>query len=817
MQNSPRVFGISSKLLLAFGAVASTTVIATVTGSLLLSRVGGLLDGIATRNIPAVVATFQLSSETQALVANAPNLLGVETQERRNEQRGALREMQAAVTRQLDAVASFGAEPAAMQRLRGYTAAMNDKLTALDGAVAARLDLAAQRIVLAKASDDMQAAVLGLIKPVLAKTQGDVAMVSMTLSGDPAEATSMLLSLVSRQVPFIEATSDLSSDVTTLSQLLDRSDSASDIAAVENSRKEFLTVMADAAEKLDIAEALQPTPGLRAAVEQLFAQGSGERGAFAIRLKELNAQQEGRKLLADTRAVANDLAGDVARQAEAMRQAATLATGESHSAIDFGNLVMLVIAGASVLGAGAIVWFYISRNLLARISGLQGAMLRIAEGDLAAVVTGADRGDEIGRMAQALLVFRQNASETQSLRAAADKAHVDGARRQAAMDRHTQDFGASAAGVMGNLARSATAMRDAAVAMSEASQRTRANATQTAEGAAGAASNMAAVAAASEEMSASINEISHQVARATQAAQDAVQRASATDAKVSSMAVLADRIGDVVRLITDIAGRTNLLALNATIEAARAGDSGKGFAVVAGEVKALATQTAKATEEIAAQVNAIRTATTESVAAVREVGTAISKVEEVATAIAAAVEQQAASTREIASGVQAVTISAQEAHQSMRELSAIAEQTDVASAKVLGGADEVRSDADTLRAEVTQFLDAMAHADADERRLYERIVVQDVEATLQTAGLPETRGSVVDISRGGAALRCNWALDAGVEVHLGLPGADGRITARVVRCERGVMAVAFRQEVSMLRRVDQVLLRIGGQGVAAAA
>src|SRR5258708_37770125 len=143
MNNSPRVFGIRSKLLLAFGAVAGTTVIATVTGSLLLSRVGGLLDGIATRSIPAVVATFQLSSETQALVANAPNLLSADTQQRRNEQRGMLRDMQAAVARQLDAVASFGAEPAAMQRLRGHTAAMSDKLTALDAAVAARRHQAA--------------------------------------------------------------------------------------------------------------------------------------------------------------------------------------------------------------------------------------------------------------------------------------------------------------------------------------------------------------------------------------------------------------------------------------------------------------------------------------------------------------------------------------------------------------------------------------------------------------------------------------------------------------------------------------------------
>jgi methyl-accepting chemotaxis protein len=305
-------------------------------------------------------------------------------------------------------------------------------------------------------------------------------------------------------------------------------------------------------------------------------------------------------------------------------------------------------------------------------------------------------------------------------------------------------------------------------------------------------------------MAVSVNEISKQVSHVTEAVRDAVARSVATDAKVLDLTGAADRIVDVVRLITAIAGQTNLLALNATIEAARAGEAGSGFAVVAGEVKALAGQTTRATEQIVAQIVAIRTATDEAAAGVREVGAAISQVSSVATAIASAVEQQTAATQEISSNVQSVTRATNAAAKVMAQVLTIAERTDIASRSVLNAADEVSNTADTLRAEVNEFVGLMTQEDPEERRAFERVSGAGVTVALRIQGQEEVLAAVQDISRGGIVLTCDSIAPAGSDVQIDLP-SGGTVPGRIVRAASGVVAVSFRQNANSVANLDRTL------------
>jgi methyl-accepting chemotaxis protein len=272
------------------------------------------------------------------------------------------------------------------------------------------------------------------------------------------------------------------------------------------------------------------------------------------------------------------------------------------------------------------------------------------------------------------------------------------------LNQHAQGFEREVSGLVKSVAASVMQLHETARLMSSAAAQTTGQARTALDAGAETASNADAVGMTTEQLTASIQEIGHRVAQSTKVAGTAVEEAQRTDALVRGLVEAGSRIGDVVKLIKDIASQTNLLALNATIEAARAGEAGKGFAVVAGEVKNRATQTGKATDEIAAQIVAVQNATRDAVSAIQGISTTIGQISEISSAIAAAVEQQRTATQQIVEKVHEVTCSSSVANRSMAAVTGAAEQTGNAAAQVVTGMEGLTHEADRLSLQVDEFV-----------------------------------------------------------------------------------------------------------------
>jgi methyl-accepting chemotaxis protein len=368
-------------------------------------------------------------------------------------------------------------------------------------------------------------------------------------------------------------------------------------------------------------------------------------------------------------------------------------------------LVVLAIGVAVVLIASLLLVFVIAHSITRPLDALEGAMNELAAGKLDAAVPGTGRGDEIGAMATAVEVFKENAVRVRQMEAEQKEAERRVAeQRKAEMHKLADEFEKAVGGIVETVSSASTELEASAGTLTKTAETTQQLATTVAAASEEASVNVQSVASATNEMSASVNEIARQVQESSKIANEAVSQAQKTDARITELSQAAGRIGDVVKLITAIAEQTNLLALNATIEAARAGEAGRGFAVVATEVKALASQTAKATEEIGTQISGMQTATHESVAAIKEIGGTIGRISEIASTIAAAVEEQGAATQEIARNVQQAAQGTTEVASNITAVNRGAGETGSASTQVLSSAQSLSQESNRLKLEVDKFL-----------------------------------------------------------------------------------------------------------------
>lgn len=448
-------------------------------------------------------------------------------------------------------------------------------------------------------------------------------------------------------------------------------------------------------ERADIAKAKEHFANFIRTFEEEMVPALVDTDGVTDRLRALDEKMDG-----DIGAAADLLRNIAASFEEEFKEAdekfdATLAETEKF-AITFTILIALILIAVSVLT---------SRSIITAIRGMIGAMDKLADGDTSVDIPALGRKDEIGEMADSVQVFKENAIEKNRLQQEQKEAEKRAeAEKKKAMDELAGSFEETVGNVVKLIASAATELQATAQSMASISEETSTQAQTVASASEEASANVQTVATATEELSASISEIAGQVANASSISKQAVEKAQQTNDLVRGLADAADKISDVVKLITDIAEQTNLLALNATIEAARAGEAGKGFAVVANEVKSLANQTGKATEEISGQIGSVQEATDNSVTAIDGISDIINQINEISTGIASAVEQQGAATQEISRNSQEASNGTQEVSATINNLQSAAEETGAASSQVLATADQLAEHAESLQLEVSGFI-----------------------------------------------------------------------------------------------------------------
>lgn len=371
----------------------------------------------------------------------------------------------------------------------------------------------------------------------------------------------------------------------------------------------------------------------------------------------------------------------------------------------------LIFGTVAILAAAIVLAFLLGRGLSRPLAAITAVMNRLSSGEIDVTIPGSERRDELGTMAAAVDVFRRSMIEARGMREAQEVTKQQAEREKKALQRQMADrFEADVKSVVATVAKATSEMQRVAGEITTSVNGTSERAAAAAAASEEASASVSTVAAATEELASSVTEIGRQVTHSSRVADDAVVKAGRTTEMVGSLASAAEKIGDVLRLIGAIASQTNLLALNATIEAARAGEAGRGFAVVASEVKELASQTAKATDEIAGQVAAIQSATGECVTAIGGISDTIREISGIATTIAAAVEQQGSATREIARSVQQAATGTSEVSVNVTGASQSADRSRALADNVLTATGQLGRQADALHASVDTFLAGLRDA-----------------------------------------------------------------------------------------------------------
>ncbi|UUX51973.1 methyl-accepting chemotaxis protein [Nisaea acidiphila] len=563
------------------------------------------------------------------------------------------------------------------------------------------LDLKEKRTALDTKLAELEAQFSSKVEPVVNAATRNLALGSRKLN---ATISDTIGGLVNGDMARLQVMLQLAAEANLAAGLLNSAASAPDAAALTALAARFDTARDDVEKDIAAFTAQAENQSIPELATQMVNFGAGAEGIFALRQKQLELEAGALNALAESRTTSETIKSSVETLVGNAETAAAESEMQALKVIqDSQNLLFAAVAISAAAGI-LIGWLLVSQQVVRRLTGLADTMGVIADGDLETEVNTSGR-DEISAMARTVEVFRDNGREVERLRTEQQRAEARATEeRRKAMVNLADTFEQSVKAIVDQVGRSAEEMEKSSETMVNASEQVRMESSGVLSVAEVTSSNVSTVAAAAEQLAASVQEISANISETSRVAQQAADKAQMTDRIVASLDEESQKIGEVVKLITDIAEQTNLLALNATIEAARAGDAGKGFAVVASEVKNLATQTAKATEEISAQIDAVQANTNQAVDAIREIGTLIGDMTEKMVAVSSAVEEQGASTDEIARSSSEAAQSTSQVSATMDGMMGVAGEAGTTADQVLSAAKGVASQAQTLNREVATFL-----------------------------------------------------------------------------------------------------------------
>jgi methyl-accepting chemotaxis protein len=681
---------IRSRLYLAFGFAAALTIIGSSIAFYEFTIIGLTTKEIVSRSLPATTMSLRLAEQASSLVSSGPRLMTATTDKTRSEIMDNVGQQERNLENGIAHLKALGIAKA--DDIDASRKALSERLHTLNEAISNRIVMSNERSYLASSVRAAHEALLIGLAPAIDDANFDLMM------NAKQEGTTV----VGTRLELLHRLLETESESNLLAGLLTEASLVSDSSRLQPIRELIDSAQRKITKNLNAISDRPQQGKLLALYKQLGAIGADD-GIIAARAYELKQQSEAQLAFAAAQADAAKLKHAVDDLVDEQGRIAQEISNFAGTQIRSGQFILTILSVAAVIGAVLVAWLYVGRSVARRLGFLSEAMRRIADGDFNVEIKD-NRGDEIADMGRALLFFRQATADAAAARHKESEQTRSLESRRQLVENATREFERAVSDIAKTLDRAAAAMDGSARDMANSASRNQEQALATAAASEQATTNVGIVATAAEEIAQSIEHIASRVANSATIATQATGDAKAITDAVESLSASVDEIGEVSDLISGIAAQTNLLALNATIEAARAGEAGRGFAIVAQEVKGLATQTAKATEEITRHIVSIEQTTDRSVQAIKKIATTIEQLSDVANDVAVGMRQQDMVTQEIARNAGSAAKGTRDVSEHISEVSNSAARTGQVASTVLTAAAELAEQSRLLRQEVERYL-----------------------------------------------------------------------------------------------------------------